>query len=170
MEYDDTAPSSSRLIGALREAVTLVRMVLYKEVRAMVEHHHPDMAATRCAMLAGAITNEVFGTPNPDPRYMEFGRQNQALIEQELLGLADNLSHLRAPLTDALRIQALCDNQENRPQSGALVTADTIGLLETEREVPLPSSFMTMVRALGEEHQLIVAPKEAPHDEPSSVH
>ena len=86
MEYDDTAPPSSRLIGALREAVTLVQMVLYKEVRAMVEHHHPDMAATRRAMLAGAITNEVFGTPNPDPRYMEFGRENQALIEQETAG------------------------------------------------------------------------------------
>ena len=84
----------SKLIGALREGVALVQMVFFKEIKAILEKKHPDKDLSSYLMLAGAITNELFGTPNPEEKFVAFRQENRALIEEEMSGLADSLPHL----------------------------------------------------------------------------
>ena len=160
----------SRLLAALREGVSLVQMVLFKEVRANLASRYPDQVASFLAMLAGAITNELFGTRNPDEKFVRFREDNQATIEQELLALATHLPQLRNPLTDALRIQVLCDSQEGTDSSAILIRASDFGALVTERDIPLPSLFMTTVRTLGEKYGLVIAPAPIAVDGDQIIH
>lgn len=160
----------SQLIGVLREGVSLVQMVFYKEVKDLLVSHYPDEDIKKLLMLAGAITNEVFGTPNPDPKFVAFRQEHRVLIEEELGGLATNLPQLCPYVTDALRVQTLCDKQESIEDPGVLQTAESLGILVNDRNVPLPSAFMTLVRGLGEQYQLIVAPVQiSPEDDQSLV-
>lgn len=168
---EQMAEKQSRLIGALREGVGLVQMIFFKEIRSLLKNNYPDMEDKKQLMLAGAITNELFGTPNPEPQFVAFRQENQAVIEDELNGLARNLPQLCPYLTDALRVQALCDNQEGIEDPGVLQAAEAFGLLVKERNLPLPSAFMTLVRGLGEQYQLIIAPVQiSPEDDKSLLH
>ena len=45
-----------------------------------------------------------------------------------------------------------------------------LGILVEEREVPLPSIFMTVVRLLGEEHNLIIPPVQITPEQDQMVH
>jgi hypothetical protein len=109
-------------------------------------------------MLAGAITNEVFGTRNPEEKFARFRDANWADIEQELLSLKNEMPKLCEHITDALRIQTLCDHQGGLDSSPTLIQARDLGILLEDREVPLPSSFMTLTRELGEQYKVIVPP------------
>jgi len=161
----------SKLIAVLREGVAVVQMVFFKELKQHLEKYHPQMDEAWRSLLAGAITNELFGTPNPDPKFMRFWQENKAIIEQEMLGLAANLPELRRYITDALRVQVLCDNQEGTDSAEVLTYAAQLGILIKERNIPLPSTFMTLVRGLGELHQLIIAPVWiSPEEDQSLVH
>lgn len=66
----------SQLLLSLREAVGLVQMILFKEIRARLEKQQAGLEKTEISMLAGSITNEVFGTPNPEPRFTTFRDNN----------------------------------------------------------------------------------------------
>ncbi len=163
--------NQSKLIGALREGVALVEMVFFKELKGLLETKYPDKELGTHLMLAGAITNELFGTPNPEEKFVAFRRQNRELIEAEMSGLAESLPHLLGALTDALRVQALCDNQEGVQDPGVLQAAEALGILVKERNLPLPSAFMTLVRGLGEQYQLVVAPVQiTPEEDQSLLH
>ena len=156
------------MIPVLREGICVVQMVLFKELRSLLTQKYPDRDSSSIAMLTGAITNELFGTLNLEERFQNFRRQNRADIEQELLGLAHELPSLTAPLTDALRMLALCDLQEEKDSDNnarLLSQAANIGLLIPERELPLPSTFMIMARNLGDTHRLIIAPTEIRPDD-----
>jgi hypothetical protein len=167
-----TGPNKqSRLIAVLREGIGLVQMIFFKEIKGRLDRDRPSLDATVRSKLAGAVTNETFGTVNPAPEFMAFRQEHRAQIEQELLGLAVNLPHLLPALTDALRLQALCDNQEGMADDDTLLTADKLGLLLKDRETPLPSAFMTMVRELGARYHLIIPPTPiTPEDDRSIVH
>lgn len=160
MDTTKTKIPGSRLIPVLREGICVVQMVLFKELRDLLGRKYPARDPLPLAMLTGAITNELFGSLHREEKFEEFRRQNRADIEQELLSLARDLPDLAAPLTDALRIQALCDNREEKDSARILNQAADIGLLLPDRELPLPSTFMTMARTLGAAHQLIIAPAE----------
>jgi len=159
----------SRLIHVLREGICVVQMVLFKEVRALLGRKYPARDPLPLAMLTGAITNELFGTLNREKKFEDFRRQNRADIEQELLSLARELPALTAPLTDALRMQALCDNREEKDSAKILNQAAEIGLLLPDRELPLPSTFMSMARTLGATHQLIIAPTEISQEDDQTL-
>ena len=156
------------MIPVLREGICVVQMVLFKELRSLLTRKHPDRDSSSIAMLTGAITNELFGTLNQEERFQNFRGQNRADIEQELLGLVHELPSLAAPLTDALRMLALCDLQEEKDSGNntrLLTQAANIGLLIPERELPLPSTFMIMARNLGDAHHLIIALAEIGPDD-----
>lgn len=161
------------MIPVLREAICVVQMVLFKELRSLLTGKYPERDALAVAMLTGAVTNELFGSLNMEEKFQDFRRQNRAAIEQELLGLALELPSLAAPLTDALRMQALCDQamDENKEESNErlLTQAAEIGLLIQERELPLPSTFMTMARALGDAHRLIIPPLEISQEDDTGL-
>jgi len=161
----------SQLVSSLREGVAVIQMVLFKELRTRLTEKKPNLDKTKLAMLAGSITNEVFGTRNPEEKFVRFCRENWGEIEQELLSLKTDLAALLPYLTDALRIQTLCDNQEGGDSSATLLRAKELEFLIEERDIPLPSSFMTSVRELGKEHNLLIPPMEiTPEQDDSMVH
>ena len=161
----------SRLIEALREAVAVVQMVFFKELRLVLIRKRPQEDRRQLLGLAGAITNEVFGNDNPDPQIIAFRERHRGMIEQEMLALSEDLAGLCGELSDALRIQTLCDHQQGIDSSHTLLRAKEFGFLVEEREIPLPSSFMTMARHLGASHGLISPPTPAtPDKEPPTVH
>ena len=156
----ETTQQKSQLLTVLREAVGIVQMVLFKELRVNLARKMPDLDGTRLSLFAGSITNEVFGTQNPEEKFVRFRQENRAVIEQELLGLKSEMPQLCESITDALRIQTLCDHQQGIDSSLILTRAKEFGILLEDREVPLPSSFMKMIRELGEQHRLVIPPAQ----------
>lgn len=161
----------SQLRTVLQEGVGLVQMILFKELRALIGARNPDKDAMFLSMLAGAITNELFGTRNPEEKFETFREENITVIEQELHGLAQALPGLRDHVTDALRIQTLCDSQAGYDSPANLNRADALGILVKDREIPLPSTFMTSMRALGAQYGLIIPPVMiTPEEDQGLVH
>jgi hypothetical protein len=166
-----TPQKKSQLLSSLREGVGIVQMVLYKEIRDNLMRKRPNLDTIHLAMLAGSITNEVFGTQNPEEKFVRFCRENGGDIEQELLNLKEGVKPLCPLLTDALRIQTLCDHQEGGDSSATLLRAKELEFLLEDRDIPLPSSFMTAVRELGEQHNLLIPPVHiSPEQDASMVH
>ena len=162
---------NSQLIQSLREAVGLVQMIVFKDVRLKLEKSQQNLEKTELSMLAGSITNEVFATPNPEEKFRTFREKNWGIIEQELLSIKEQSAFLCRHITDALRIQTLCDSQEGEDSSAALVKAKQYGYLLEERDIPLPSTFMTVIRELGKEHGLVVPPVQVtPEEDQALVH
>jgi len=143
-----------RLIPLLREGIHVIKMVLFKTLRNGLAERHPRRERIFVNQLAGAVINELFGTPNREEPFLSFGIANRALIETELAGLAGDYPELRGPLSDALRVQFLCDSREGLENPALLTRADVLGILIRDREVPLPDTFMNLARSLGEEHQM----------------
>jgi hypothetical protein len=52
-------------------------------------------------------------------------------------------------------MQFLCDRQAGIDSAIVLSRADQLGLLVTEREIPLPATFMNLVRTLGSRLNLL---------------
>ncbi|BHH84060.1 hypothetical protein [Desulforhopalus sp. 52FAK] len=150
--------NNSQLVQSLREAVGLVQMIVFKEIRKTIDNNQQQLESTERSMLAGSITNEIFGTPNPEEKFAAFRTNHWGVIEQELLSIKESNQFLCRHITDALRIQTLCDSQEGEDSSDILLKAKQYGYLLEEREVPLPSTFMTIIRELGKEHGLVVPP------------
>lgn len=150
----------SRLVPILREGVAVIQMIFFKSLKPVISKKHPELDATAQTMLTGALVNEVFGSHNTEEKFLAFHKQHRGTIEQELMALATELPQLVNPLADALRIQALCDNQEELDSTDVLKLADSYKLLPADREVPLPSAFMETVRTMGAVHKLIVPPVE----------
>ena len=71
---------------------------------------------------------------------------------------------MRIPLTDALRMQSLCDQMDDVEGESYLEQAQGTGILIGERDLPLPNSFMDMVRRMGKAFGLIIPP--LPDEEP----
>jgi hypothetical protein len=143
------------LIPALREGVAVVKMILFKELKPYLGEKYPQRGAEFAGRLSGAVINELFGTPNPDSTFAAFAQAHRVIIHDELGLLAVRHPNLRIALTDALRIQFLCDHQENIDSSAVLSRADELGILVVDREVPLPATFMNMIRALGNRVNLL---------------
>lgn len=157
---EENSKKQSELINVLREGVAVVQMVIFKELRASFASKYPEREVTDRAMLVGAIINKLFGMENPEEKFQNFNRKNRAVIEQELIAFPQNLPTLLHRITDALRIQVLCDSQEGEDSTAILEQAKKFGILIEDREIPLPSTFITLIRQLGEDHELTVAPMQ----------
>jgi len=155
-----TQKKDSRLVPILREGVAVIQMIFFKSLKPVISRKHPELDASAQTMLTGALVNEVFGSHNTEEKFLAFHKQHRGTIEQELMALASELPQLVNPLADALRIQALCDNQEELDSTDVLKQADSYKLLPADREVPLPSAFMETVRTMGAVHKLIIPPVE----------
>ncbi len=150
----------SRLIPILREGVAIIQMIFFKNLKPVIAKKYPDLENSEQIMLTGAITNEIFGSHNKDAKFLQFHAKYRGTIEQELLAIQDELPQLINPIADALRIQVLCDKQEEIDSTNILQLADSINILPPDREVPMPSAFMDTVRTLGALYKLIVPPVE----------
>ncbi|HDK43946.1 MAG TPA: hypothetical protein ENG91_05280 [Desulfobacteraceae bacterium] len=145
----------SRVIPVMREAIATVQMVCFGELKDKLADRFKDWEPTDFRRLVGAIVNDIFGTPAPDSESVRFARRHQDTVEKELWALADNLPDLLPHLTDALRMQTLCDHEQGINSLPTLLRARTVGILVEERPVPMPSTFIILVRQLGARYGML---------------
>ncbi|GLI33428.1 hypothetical protein [Desulforhabdus amnigena] len=139
----------SKLIPILREGIDVIKMVFFQKLKSHLEMKYSSLEKASIGKLAGAIINELFGTIHLDGPFADFAEENKAKIEQETAQVAVHLKEMRIPLTDALRMQFLCDYREGIDSTHLLSKARDLGILIADREVPLPAQFMNLVRNLG---------------------
>jgi hypothetical protein len=84
-----------------------------------------------------------------------FARRHIETVEEELRALAGNVTEILPHLTDALRMQTLCDREEGINTLPTLLRARALGVLQEDRSIPLPSTFMILVRQLGTGYGLV---------------
>ncbi len=144
-----TPPLEAKNIPVMREAITTVQMVLFQQLKESIAQRSPEFSAANTIKLAGAVVNNLYGTDAIDHQVNLFARQHRELIEEELRGLNAQVTELIPHITDSLRMQTLCDNQEGVHSVPCLLLAKELGVLDEERELPLPSTFMLSVRKLG---------------------
>jgi len=164
---EQEAPFDSKLIPVMREAILTVQMVLYQSLKQKAVERYSDWPEEKHGRLAGAVVNNLYGTEAVDPAVGFFAREHRELVEDELRCLADHCSDLIPFLTDSLRMQVICDNQEGVHSLGSLLMAKALGVLREDRELPLPSTFMLSVRNLAAVHGIIEPQKAAPPPEDS---
>jgi hypothetical protein len=145
----------SKLLPVLRDAVNIIKMVLFKELKTHLALKYPQQDSADIGRLAGAVVNELFGTPNTSTQFAQFVAENRPRIISEVDNLSVNFQNLRIPLTDALRVQFLCDSLEGIDSGHALAQAEAHGILLVDRDVPLPKTFMAMVRRVGADHNIL---------------
>ncbi len=157
MEFD------SKLLPILREGVNVIKMVLFKKLQVHLTEKYPDRDKAFINKLAATVINDLFGTPNPGELFASFAAANKTIIEEELNAVAGNFEELRIPLTDALRMQVLCDHQEGVDNSSVLARAKKLNILLMDRDLPLPHSFMNLVRKLGNALGLLLPQNREAH-------
>ena len=158
----------SKVIPILREGVEVVKMISFKKLKEALAKKHPDQEAAFLAKIAGALINTIFGAPAYEEPFAVFARSHANLIAHEQAKVGAMLEELRIPLTDALRIQSLCDHQEGRDSTATLQQAQELGILLAERDLPLPHSFIELVRRLGAAFGLLLPP--LPNTERATTH
>jgi hypothetical protein len=152
------AAFESKLIPVLREGVEIVKMICFKKLKEALAMQHPDREAAFIAKLAGALVNKIFNAPAHETPLNAFARNNADFLAQNLSNVGSMLEELRIPLTDALRIQSLCDHQEGLASTAILQQAQRLNILLTDRDLPLPHSFIELVRRLGSKSGLLLPP------------
>jgi hypothetical protein len=158
----DAAPEfDSKLIPVMRQAVTLVQMLLFRCLKDDLQQRHQDWPEQKNIRLAGAVVNNLYGTEAADQQVNLFAREHRPLIEEELRCLRSCAEELIPHITDSLRMQTICDNHEGIHSIPNLLLAREIGLLDEERPLPMPSTFMQSVRQLGADAGLVRAMEAA---------
>lgn len=145
----------NRLIPVMREAVTAVQLVLFTVLKHEFAARYGAWPAETTRRLAGCVVNDLFASPQADPESARFVRENRDRVEEELRGLASRVPDLLPQLTDALRMQVMCDHTEGFNSLPTLLRARALGILQEDRPLPFPSTFMLAVRRLGVEHGLL---------------
>ena len=145
----------SKLIPILREGVNVIKMIFFKELKSHLDRAYANNDDPDTNRLCGAIINDLFGTPHSDSQFKTFADAHTALIETELDNIPKNFPKLQIPLTDALRVQFLCDSLEGINSEAALLKAKEKGILIVDRDVPLPKNFINLVKKLGISHRII---------------
>lgn len=139
----------SKLIPIMREGIDIIKMVFFKKLKDHLSTKYSDKEASYITKLTGAIINDIFGNPTSEPAYAQFVEENRILIHEEVSSIAKVFPELRIPLTDALRVQFLCDAQDGIDSTSVLSRARDLQILIIDREVPLPARFMSLARKLG---------------------
>jgi hypothetical protein len=139
----------SRLVPIMREGVDVIKMIFFGKLQAYLISKYADRNRQSINQLAGAIINDLFASPNPQEPFAGFLEQNRDCISKELRLLATVFPEMCGPLTDALRMQFLCDSREGIDSTAMLDRARDLEVLVLERDLPLPKHFLEMVRTLG---------------------
>ena len=142
-----------QLVPTLREGIDVIKMVLFRELKRLLLLRHRDPVYAN--NLTGAVVNELFGIMHPGAAVESFSQANQDAVEKTFQTICTELDHLKIPLTDALRIQFLCDSHEGMDSTAVLEKAMKQKLLIVERDVPLPGAFMNIARSFGRSYGIL---------------
>ncbi len=142
-----------QLVPTLREGIDVIKIVLYRELKRLLllRHRDPVYANT----LTGAVVNDLFGIMHSGTAFESFNQANQEAVEKTFQIICTELDHLKIPLTDALRIQFLCDSHEGMDSTAVLQKAMKRKLLIVERDLPLPGAFMNIARSFGRSYGIL---------------
>jgi hypothetical protein len=166
---EDAPLVDNKVIPVMREAVTTVQMVLFRVLRQSIQNRYVDQIEPYHTHLAGAVINNLFGTQPVHEAVGVFAGANRELVERELRELSRQCPQLIPVLTDALRMKTICDNQEGIHSIPSLLMAKALGILQEDRPLPMPSTFMLQVRQLAAANGLIEPmPAVAPPSEPQA--
>ena len=154
---DGNGGAGNRVLPLMREAVLMARMLLHRHLLADLAARRPELAEGERTLLAGAVGNNLFGTAPEHDGAEAFARNRRVLVEEELRALSGHLGKLAPLLTDALRMHCICEEQEGRNAAASLLMARALGILDGERPVPMPSTFMLSVRAAAVAEGLVLA-------------
>lgn len=142
----------------MREGVEVVKMIFFKEMKEHLVRNNSGHDVAYYGRVAGAVVNELFEVPNTQESFAAFVRENQEIISAALVSVSRELSNLRIPLTDGLRMQFLCDSMEGNENRAVLERAEELGVLLVDRDLPMPHHFMELVRRLGSSYDLLIKP------------
>lgn len=155
---NSTKEIASNLIPVMREGIEVVKMLCFSQLSASLVARHTHQDKKYCSMLTAAVINKIFGTHNSQEPFASFEVENRNIIETEIKDFAVNFAELLIPLTDALRMQFLCDQMDSHGDDQALKFALQNGLLLEERDLPLPHNFIELIRRIGKAIGVIVPP------------
>lgn len=144
-----------KLVPILREGIQIIKMVLFAQLKPALAADHAALDAGGVGLLAGAVVNRIFGVQNREEPYAAFENDHRDLIDTEVAAVPKRFDHLRIPLTDALRIQFLCDGHEGIDGSSVLEKAAALEILILERDVPMPGAFMSIARSFGMAYKIL---------------
>jgi hypothetical protein len=147
--------TQSQLVPVLREGIDIVKIFTYKTIKEYFNNHFENIAQGDCNKLSGIILNIIFGTPNTNEEIKKTQGQYNDEIQQVINELPGILGDFCNTITDALRIQILCDGYNNIDSTPILEQAEQLKILQKDRELPLPNTFIVSVRELGAENQLL---------------
>lgn len=147
-----------KLIPSLREGIDVVKMIFFKNLKEYLMKKFPEEGDVYAGMLAGAMMNDLFGSPNPQEKFRIFVEENSKRIRQELENVSSEFKDLCILLTDALRMHFLCNHQEGIAGNNEeiLKKARDYGILIEARDVPLPKGFMALVHRVGRANGIII--------------
>ncbi len=165
MVESDPNELESKLIPIMRESIDVVKMIFYKNLKDHLSSKYSNMDSGHISKLSGGIVNKLFETQNLEEPFATFARENQTIIDNELHCIAADLKEMCIPLTDALRMQVLCDKMEGIDTSSILARAKELNILLQDRDLPLPHTFITLVRKLGSGFNILkeMKPKDKTH-------
>lgn len=164
-ESSENPQLDNKVVPVMREAITMIQMVLFKQLQEDIDSRTSDLAENEQRRLAGAVVNNLFGTEPADAEITAFASKNRARVEEELRNIAERFPKLCPFLTDALRMKAICDNQEGIHSIPSLLMAKALGILQEDRALPMPSTFMISVRTLAAQDGLVKPFQAAPPPE-----
>lgn len=159
------AEFESKLIPIMREGVEVIKMVSFRKLASSLTERYPGWDPKFRTMLTGAVINQMFGITNHQEPFASFAADNQSRIDEEIREFAGHCPDMLIPLTDALRMQALCDRMSDVADDRPLEIAGAAGILIEERDLPLPPAFLDMVRRIGKAYGLVIPP--SPEEKPS---
>lgn len=151
--------TASRLLPILQEGVEVTKMVLFLKLKAFCAQRLPEQSPAFHTQLAGGVINDLF-TPPPDlpGPAKTFISTHREMIDRERQAFLGESPEMKIVLTDALRVQTICDLTAGQPDPELLQRAKSAGILLTEREMPLPHTFIDMARRLGKANGLLTPP------------
>ena len=152
LKYNEIEP---KLVPILREGIDVIKMVVYVVLKSMLTSQYPELKAEEINLFSGAVVNSLFGVQNMEEPFKTFEKENRTRIKDVLNRFATTCDHIKIPLTDALRIQFLCDDYEGIDSASVLERAKKHNLLILERDVPMPGAFMSIVRRFGTAYKIL---------------
>jgi len=144
-----------QIVPTLREGIDIIKMVLFRELKPLLQARFKRKEPSYANRLAGAVINNIFGVSLVGEVVEDFARKNEKAVETASRLIATDLEYLKIPLTDALRIQFLCDSHEGIDSTSVLKQAQQNNILIAERDAPMPGAFMNIVRSFGRAYGIL---------------
>jgi hypothetical protein len=158
-EYPKLPVIERKIVPAIREGIELVMMIVFRSLKEKNARDFPDRDAGYHSTLAAAVLNRMFGLDNPDASFRQFAKENAGQVRDRLDSFARDFPDLSILVTDALRMQFVCNEVEKVGDKDhdikVMEQAVEAGIFRKERDAPLPKGFMNLVHRVGVANGLV---------------